>query len=311
MKRLFIILMLITCVLITGCTTTQPTGKGILQFSSTPQGAQIYLDNQYEGTTPSTLSGVSAGAHTIEFRDSGYKSAFNNLTVTSATATYYVSAALIPLTSQTLQPTIVPVETTAQVQETTTGPLPTITIQQSQTIMTIGSLQTFSGTCTGSGSVILVLYGPGTYINGVEIAQVPVSASNSWSYTWNPGTSVLSGSYSIVAYSSQKITSATAAFSIVGGGQVTIIATPPSTYAGRSVTFSGLCTTGATSVSLTLYPPHQNAEFVATLPLDANNGWSYQYQFAVSRPSGTYTMVATDAQNTATSSVVVTLNNGS
>ena len=141
MKRLFIILMLITCVLITGYTTTQPTGKGILQFSSTPQGAQIYLDNQYEGTTPSTLSRGIAGAHTIEFRDSGYKSAFNNLTVTSATATYYVSAALIPLTSQTLQPTIVPVETTAQVQETTTGPLPTITIQQSQTIMTIGSLQ--------------------------------------------------------------------------------------------------------------------------------------------------------------------------
>jgi hypothetical protein len=311
MKRLLIILTLIICVLITGCTSTQPAGKSTLQFSSTPEGAQIYLDNQYEGTTPSTLPGVLAGAHTIEFRNSGYQNSFNNISVTSAMATYYVSAVLIPFTSQTLQPTIAPVGTTVQIQEITNASLPTITIQESQTIMTVGSLQTFSGTCTGSGSVILVMYGPGSYINGAEIAQVPVSATNTWSYTWNPGNSVISGSYSIVAYSSQKITSASAAFSIVGGGQVSIIATPPTTYAGRTVTFSGLCTTGATSVSLTLYPPHQVPEFVATLPLNSNNGWSYQYQFALSRPAGTYTMVVTDAQNTATSSVVVTLNNGS
>ena len=52
MKRLLIISALIACVLITGCTSSQIVGKGTLQFSSSPQGAQIYLDNQYQGTTP-------------------------------------------------------------------------------------------------------------------------------------------------------------------------------------------------------------------------------------------------------------------
>lgn len=68
MKRLLIISALIACVLITGCTSSQIVGKGTLQFSSSPQGAQIYLDNQYQGTTPSTLSGIYTGAHALEFR---------------------------------------------------------------------------------------------------------------------------------------------------------------------------------------------------------------------------------------------------
>jgi hypothetical protein len=232
------------------------------------------------------------------------------MTVTSGSATYYTSVALTPLTSQTLPPTPVPIGTTTQNQEATEGSVPTVTIQQSPTIMTIGTAQIFSGTCTGSDTVLLVLYGPGAYVNGVQVAQVPVSATNSWSYTWNPGNRVISGAYSMIAYDSQKIASATAAFSVVGGGQVTILATPIITNPGGMVIFSGLCTTGATSVSLTLYPPHQSSEFVATMPLNANNGWSYQYKFDVTRPTGTYTMVVTDAQNTATSSIVITLSGG-
>ncbi len=74
MKRLLIISALIACVLITGCTSSQIVGKGTLQFSSSPQGAQIYLDNQYQGTTPSTLSGIYTGAHALEFRYPGYQS---------------------------------------------------------------------------------------------------------------------------------------------------------------------------------------------------------------------------------------------
>ena len=55
MKRILIISALILCVIISGCTSTQTSGKpsGTLQFSTSPEGAQIYLDNQYYGTTPS------------------------------------------------------------------------------------------------------------------------------------------------------------------------------------------------------------------------------------------------------------------
>ena len=74
MKRILIISALIVCILIAGCTSGQTSGKGTLQFSTSPEGAQIYLDNQVtQGTTPSTLSGIAVGAHTLEFRDPGYR----------------------------------------------------------------------------------------------------------------------------------------------------------------------------------------------------------------------------------------------
>jgi hypothetical protein len=309
MKRILIISALIVCILIAGCTSSQTSGKGTLQFSTSPEGAQIYLDNQYQGTTPSTLSGVAVGAHTLEFRDPGYQSWSTNITVSTATSTYY--AALTPLASQTVQPAQSSGGTAAQGQVSATTALsqPTVTIQESQTLLVIGGSQAFSGTCTGSNSVLLVLYGPGAYTNGVQVANVPVRAMNAWNYTWNPGYKVISGAYTMIAYDQQKITSATATFSVVGGGAVSIATSTPIVSQGGTVTFSGTCTTGATSVTLTLYGPQQftNGASVATLPLNADNTWSYKYKFDVTKPTGTYTMFVTDAQNTASDSVQIVL----
>jgi len=192
MKRILVIFTLIFCIVISGCTSTQTSGKGSLQFSTSPEGAQIYLDNQYQGTTPSTLSGVSTGAHSLEFRYSGYQSWKANITVPTGSSTYY--AALTPLTSQTTtQPTGSVGETATQEQVVTIVAQPTVKIQESQTIMIISDSQTFYGTCTGSKTVILMLYGPGAYMNGVKVAEPAVGVDNSWSYTWNPGYSLMSG----------------------------------------------------------------------------------------------------------------------
>jgi uncharacterized protein YceK len=308
MKRIFIISVLIVCVLITGCISTQTSGKGTLQFSTSPEGAQIYLDNQYQGTTPSTLSGVSMGAHTLEFRYPGYQSWYANITVTAASSTYYAA-----LTSQTVQPTQSQGGTAAQGQaSTTTAPVsqPTVTIQESQTIMTIGNSQAFSGTCSGTDTVLLMLYGPGAYTNGVLVAQPSVKLNNYWNYTWNPGYSVMSGSYTMIAYDKQKIASATAAFSIVGGGTVSIVSSSTVVPQGGTVTFSGMCTTGAKTVTLTLYGPGQYTvgQEIATLSLNADNSWSYKYNFDLSKPVGSYTMRVNDAQNTQSDSVAIQLN---
>jgi hypothetical protein len=40
--------------------------------SSHCPGAEIYLDNEYRGTTPATVTAVPAGNHTLEIRESGY-----------------------------------------------------------------------------------------------------------------------------------------------------------------------------------------------------------------------------------------------
>jgi len=304
MKRILVIFALIFCIVISGCTTTQAPGKGTLQFSTSPEGAQIYLDNQYQGTTPSTLSGVATGAHTLEFRYSGYQSWKANITVPTGSSTYY--AALTPLTSQT---TAQPTQTQGQV--VTIVSQPTVKIQESQDIMIIGSSQTFYGTCTGSKTVILMLYGPGVYTNGVKVAEPSVGVDNSWVYTWNPGYSLISGSYFVIAYDKEKTVSDKTLFSVVGGGTVGIATTSSVAYQGDTVKYSGLCTTGAKSITLTLSGPGQfsNGVNVATLPLNADNTWTFKYKFDQTSPIGTYTMTVRDAQNTATDSVAITLKN--
>jgi len=311
MKRILIISVIIICVAISGCVLDQAPGKGTLQFSTSPEGAQIYLDNQYQGTTPSTLSGISTGVHTLEFRYSGYETWKANITVASGSAPY--SAALTPLASQvTAQPTQSPVEISTQGPVVTLSSQPVVKILESQTIMIIGSSQTFYGTCSGSDTVILILYGPGAYKNGIVVAQPSVGVDNSWYYTWKPGYSLMSGTYTMIAYDKQKIASDTAIFSVVGGGSVNIAAGNPIISQGDTETFSGLCTSGAKSVTLTLYGPGQyaNGMYIATLSLNADKSWTYKYKFDQSKPLGTYTMSVTDEQNTGSDSVIVTVTNG-
>ena len=75
-----------------------PSGKGTLQFSSAPSGAQVYLDNQFQGTTPCTTAGIDPGNHTLEYRYSGYEIWHSTITVPSGPSTFY--AALTPASSQ-------------------------------------------------------------------------------------------------------------------------------------------------------------------------------------------------------------------
>lgn len=45
---------------------------GTLQITSDPQGANIFLDNVYQGITPLTISSLNAGTHTLVLRLPGY-----------------------------------------------------------------------------------------------------------------------------------------------------------------------------------------------------------------------------------------------
>ena len=69
---------------------------GSIYVTSDPSVASIYLDDNYEGTTPKTISGVSAGSHTIKITKSGYKDHTETVTVTAGETTS-VSAPLVPL----------------------------------------------------------------------------------------------------------------------------------------------------------------------------------------------------------------------
>jgi len=84
-----------------------PSGKGGLSVSSTPPGANVFLDNNFIGITPLTLSGIAAGSHLVTIRFDGYQD-YSVSTAVNAGATSTVSAALAPATP-TPRPASLPV----------------------------------------------------------------------------------------------------------------------------------------------------------------------------------------------------------
>jgi len=55
-----------------GPTPTPTSGTGTIQLTSTPTGAEIYVDNLFKGYSPATLTGITAGQHEVLLRYTGY-----------------------------------------------------------------------------------------------------------------------------------------------------------------------------------------------------------------------------------------------
>ena len=138
----------------------------------------------------------------------------------------------------------------------------------------------------------------------MNLFLVKIGADGTWQYTWNPGSSVLSGTYSIVATDTQKTTNVTAGFNVVGGGQVTVTTNRYTYTIGDTITFSGMCTTGAQNVILTLSGPGQfsNGVSLGTQSINAESTWMYKYITSNSMPAGWYTINVNDEQRTASAS---------
>jgi hypothetical protein len=276
-------------ILLAGCVTSQPAEKGTLTLTSSPAGAEIYLDSQYKGTTPSTIPDVEPGNHTLEFRSNGYKIWKSVITVPSGPSNYFAALTVQPGSVQTMD--ITPATTSAPVA---------VTVRVSREQMIIGDSMTFSGIATGTGSVTLTLFGPGYYANGVVLDTVKPDAINAWTYTWNPGTKIQAGSYTIVVNGAGKTVSNRALFTVIGDGVVSVI---PSSYAvvtGDLVTFSGRCTTGAPNVRVMFFGPGRYASGIdlGIFPCMADQTWSTQYTTDLTMPTGIYSVYAYDVPQT-------------
>ena len=292
-----VIFILLFCVFISGCISGQDSGKGIIQLTSSPSGAEVYLDNQFQGSTPGTITNVEQGNHTLEFRYPGYQSWSAGISVPSGTSHFF--AALAPFSNTQLPQDISPATTTT----------PKITIRASRDTMIVGNSIVFSGTCVGCDKVLLTLFGPGTYTNGISLVQQNVNEVGSWSYTWNPGFSIQSGSYILVAEDARKTTSGRVEFSVVGGGIVSITSNSFSVAKGDSLRFSGRCTTGAQNVLLVLSGPerYSSGVEVGTLSVMADKTWSFKYTLDTTMPTGVYTMNVYDIPRTASSTTQFTV----
>lgn len=98
-------------VFFSGCTTTLPEKTGSVSITSSPSAAEIYLDNEYHGTTPAMINAISAGNHTIEIRAGGYETWSSSIRI-DVGSTLNVSTSLkstappLPTTVPVLMPTM-------------------------------------------------------------------------------------------------------------------------------------------------------------------------------------------------------------
>lgn len=117
--RILPVCLLALAVLAAGCSETESpvVATGSIVVSSTPSGAEIYLDNEYRGTTPSTITGVAAGSHMLELRQPGYERFVQPVEVTVQDAK--IVTATLAAVPETLPVTVV---TTATPRVKTTIP---------------------------------------------------------------------------------------------------------------------------------------------------------------------------------------------
>jgi hypothetical protein len=96
------ICLVLLCVFLAGCENTpvQLQQNGSVRILSFPPGAAVYLDGEYRGTTPATVTSVPAGNHTLEVRADGYDR-WTAPVLINAGSVVNVSAALnaIPVTA--------------------------------------------------------------------------------------------------------------------------------------------------------------------------------------------------------------------
>jgi hypothetical protein len=111
------ICLVLLCAVLAGCEGTQAPlqENGSVRILSAPAGAAVYLDGEYRGTTPATVSAIPAGSHTLEVRAEGYERWTAPVTIRAGSIAN-VSAALnaipapaMPVTSATVTiPTLRP-----------------------------------------------------------------------------------------------------------------------------------------------------------------------------------------------------------
>jgi len=76
-------------------TASTVAGTGTLSVTTTPAGAQVYLDDILRGASPATIPGLAAGSHILRLEKSGYRNMTVPVEITTGKTTDYTTA-LVP-----------------------------------------------------------------------------------------------------------------------------------------------------------------------------------------------------------------------
>jgi hypothetical protein len=152
-----------------GTPTPTPTPAfGTISVTSTPSGANIYLDNAYKGLSPLTIEAVPNGNHVIVLRLDNYEDSSRTVRINGNPLV--VTIALIPL------PTLTPTATY------TVQPTSTVTIQPGQTTPILsGESGALSITTSPPGATVYI----DGEMKGVTPATIPGLAAGKHSVLLN------------------------------------------------------------------------------------------------------------------------------
>jgi len=303
-----IIFFVMVFIFFSGCIAESATKTGTVQFASQPTGAQIYLDTQYRGSTPTTLTDIEAGNHTVELRYAGYEN-WNAMMIVAPGANN-IFVAMEPVQTVTMPTVATTAITTISPTAVPSLDQPvSITLKLGKESMVIGDSQIISGTATGCSQVLVTMYGTGIYANGIQLDNPSVNELGAWKYTWNPGTAVLPGTYTVVVTDPKNQVSERLQFAVTGGGKVTATTNSYAAAKGDTLQFSGICTTGAQNVQLVLYGPgsYTGGVTLGTFSVQANKNWNFRYTTDATLPTGVYTLYAYDIPKTTSGTVQFTV----
>jgi hypothetical protein len=178
---------------------------GSLYVDSSPRGADVYVDGNYEGTSPVTVSALSDGYHRVELHKAGYEVLIKTETVSGGRGSV-VRYTLVPLSG---------ISGTGAIE--ITAPLPGALVYLDGNYRgSMGSGQTFSLIAVSPGSHDLLLHVPG-YADYRQAVAVGAGQTAAVSATFTPQTGSQPGSIPASAGTgSMVVTSAPA------GGQVMV-----------------------------------------------------------------------------------------
>jgi hypothetical protein len=224
---------------------------GSITFSSTPSGADIYLDNVLQSAkTPATISSVSAGSHSYIVRLTGYNDATGTVTVTAG-QTSSVSATLTPIvTTGNITFSTTPSGANIYIDNVLQTPVTPATIT-SVSAGTHTYILRLSGYSDATGTVTVTV---GQTAN-VTVTLIPITGSISFSSTPSGASIYLDGT--LVALTPATITGvSTGSHSYIlrltgyndATGTVTVVAGQTATV---SVTLTPVVTTGSISFTST------------------------------------------------------------
>jgi hypothetical protein len=98
---IFLILCSVSLCCLSGCSKIAIPQTGTLYISSSPRGAEVYIDNVYKGTTPVRVTDVSPGTPTVELRLNGYE-IWKTTVMIGVGGWIKIDATLVPIPSPTM-----------------------------------------------------------------------------------------------------------------------------------------------------------------------------------------------------------------